>query len=118
MENILSKLLGLLGIKLNTVYIVLAGLAVAVGVLWGAYYQGRQDGYAIAKLEGEAEIARQIDINTEMQKKLRAELDQLARENEALDNKMEKLREEADNDPAAASGGIGIDSVRRLNRIK
>ena len=118
MASILSKILALVGLKLNTIYIVLAGLAVAMGVLWGAYYQGRQDGWAIAEAKAKAELERQIKINNDMQADFRVKLDKLAEENELLDNEMEKLREEADRDPGAASGGIGIDSVQRLNRIR
>lgn len=117
MASILAKILALVGLKPNTVYIALGALAVLAGSFWFTYYQGRQDGYAIAQLEVQKEVERQIKINNEMQDKFREELDKLAAENDALDEQMEKLREEANSDPGAARCGVGSDSVRRLNRI-
>jgi cell division protein FtsB len=117
MASILAKLLALVGLKLNTVYIALAALGVFAGTLWFTYYQGRQDGYAVAQRAAQKELERQIAVNQEIQTRFSAELDKLAAENDELDQEMEKLREEADRDPGAAKCGIGPDSVRRLNGI-
>ena len=98
---------------------LLGGGIVAVTILAGySYYQGRQDGWASAQLAVQREINRQIQVQTEVQKRYQKEISDLLDKNEALDLEMEKLREEADNDPGASDCGISPGGVQRLNRIK
>lgn len=98
---------------------LLGGGIISVALLSGySYYQGRQDGWASAQLAVQREMERQIKVNNEVQARFQKEVNDLLAENERLDLEMEKLREEADNDPGASNCGIGPNSVQRLNRIK
>jgi hypothetical protein len=117
MANILGKLMSYLGLDAGVAFIVaIVGLSLFASI-GGFYVKGRFDGYAIAQAEMVQEMQRQSKVNQEAQAKLRAELDAMAVANEALDQEMEKLREEADRDPGAARCGIGPNSVQRLNRL-
>ena len=99
-------------------YLVGGGVLAAAVLAGFSYYQGRQDGWASAQLAVQREIQRQINVNNRVQAEFEKKISDLLDQNEALDLEMEKLREEADNDPGASDCGLGAGSVQRLNRIK
>ena len=117
----MMRLLALLG-PLRSIGALLAVLA----ALWGGYQWIRYDAYQDGKSAAEAvcllEKQEQAEAN---QNAARRAYDQLRNAAAILDEKdkeladaQERINAAADADPGGNAGGIGVDSVQRLNTIR
>lgn len=96
---------------------VVVGLGLSHG---GAYFKGRSNGVAATDIKWERVIAKdRADFEKrqrEAEEAANSEINKLLNEKEADDLLITELRAQALADPGAANCGIGIDSLRRLNR--
>lgn len=102
---------------MNKLYVILAILALTGSLTGGAYLKGRSDG-------GWAQKTRQLekvrDLNERLDRKdrlIRSMETQRLVDMRQLEDRVEELREQANEDPNADTPAIGIDSVRRLNSV-
>lgn len=118
------RLLGLIPAAWRLSLAVTAVLALS-GALWGAYayvrHQGYEDGHRTARLECEAEKARQREANEtairEAEKRLFEAADQLSITIMELDDALAEIEKAAVTGPDAGDLCLGLDRVRRLQAI-
>lgn len=97
-----------------------------LAALWGGYQWIRHDAYQVGKRAAEAvcvaEKASQRAANEaaadRAYEQLRAAANELIEKDKELADALAEFNEAADADSGGASGGIGVDSVRRLNSIR
>lgn len=128
MITILARLLGGSTIAAWLVVVVLG-----VGVVGGAYWYARGQGYEQASLEWSVryaereaelqrlafqELDRQAAANDTAKANEAARLAQLRNELSALERQLQEQSNAADNDPDAGRIGLGSDSVFRLDKLR
>jgi len=102
---------------------IVGGLAAfyvaSVGV---SYFKGQSDGKAIERAGSVAAVIRedlrQDDANASALVAANAHVRRLLADNKKLAGEIGDLREQAAVDPNASRPALGVDSVRRLNRIR
>jgi hypothetical protein len=100
-------------------WLVTAG--VIAGGLTGAYYKIRSNAMAARDAFWQSEMAREreriAEANLAALGESRRRIAELDLENEKLEHELRNAEEEARRDRNAADRAIGVDGVRRLNRI-
>lgn len=69
-------------------------------------------------LKREQERSRQAEANRQAAQKARADVARLIAEKEELTTELERLTDEAEDDPRGRDHALGADSLRRLDRIR
>lgn len=111
----ISAILGILATRLGRyAALTLTGLL----LLSGAYFGGRSDYKAVCEARSAAELMRQADVSARAIAIANSRIEALEAESDALEQKLREVEDEADKDPAAASNGIGPDSVRRIDQVR
>ena len=96
--------------------LVLVGLGIKVCT--SIYQRGWNDHVVVSEREKAAMKAANDQAIAIAEKELREDIAALVLEKEKLEHEVADLDRQADEDPAAHDGGIGPDSVRRLNAIR
>ena len=96
----------------------LIGFIAVSGLLWAAYDWAWQKGYDTRETKLEADTAAIQARLDEARADLRVKEQALERAEQDRDALERKLTDEAIADPNAGSDGLGLDSLRRLNRIR
>jgi len=102
---------------------IIGGLVVFYTASVGAsYFKGQSDGKAIERADSLAAVIgeelRQDNANASALVAANAYVRRLLADNRKLAGEIGDLREQAAVDPNASRPALGVESVRRLNRIK
>ena len=96
-----------------------AGVGIAsVVMLLLSYVKGRGDAWTQAELNAKKQWQQRVEAVTKLNEEYRLEIVAMLQENQELQDKVETLNEEASKDPDANNKSLGVNSVRRLNKIK
>ena len=100
-------------------WLIAAGVIAAA--LTGAYYKVRASAMAARDVYWQSEMAREreriAEANLDTLDESRRRIAELDLQNEKLEQELRNAEEEARRDRNAADRAIGVDGVRRLNRI-
>lgn len=117
--SILTSLLGQHS-KVVLRYILPYGaiILLIVGVAWKAYNDGVDDTTEKYEVVIEEERHRIKEANSAALEEAHSQISQLRRELTQRNEQLLELQSEASEDPNADNPSLGLDSVRRINRIR
>lgn len=83
-----------------------------------SYVKGRGDAWHAAELQAYKQWQARVEAVEKLNKDYQVEILEMLADNQALQEKVDQLNDEASKDPGANNKSLGVNSVRRLNKIK